>query len=143
VGKSADNYITVTENGAIVSLGFSQTNGQPLPADAPSGGISSGLSTLAANGAISMYKDAVLGDRMMVGRDQNGQLVMAFFMDPTSTAVTAARVWTVQLQPLKNPDATNFDDPVTASNLGVSAGISTAFDFNTLPSGQNLFGLIG
>src|SRR5204863_5772444 len=63
-------------------------------------------------------------------------------MDPAAT-LASAKVWTVQLEAISNPDTTNFDDPVSAAGLGVAAGVSTSFNFNELPSGQNLFGMLG
>ena len=144
VARSAEDYITVTGVvGTIVSLGFSQANGSALPVytGAATGGVASGLTAI-SGGAISFFADASLGSRMVLGVDTTNQVAVAMFLEPNAT-LTSATVWTVQFEPMSNPVATDFDDPVTASGLGVAAGISTDFDFDTLPSGQNLFGLIG
>ena len=52
-------------------------------------------------------------------------------------------MWTVQLEAIANPVTTNPDDPRTLAGLGVSAGRSLQFDFNSLHSGSNLFGTVG
>ena len=143
VGRSAENYITVTATGAITSLGFAKADGSALPvyAGAATGGVASGLSAV-AGGAISLFADASLGNRMVLGVDTTNQIALAMFMEPNAT-LTSARVWTVQLEALSNPDATTPDDPVALAGLGVGAGVSTEFNFNALPSGQNLFGTVG
>jgi hypothetical protein len=145
VGKSADNFITVTVTGTstIVSLGFVQNdaNNTPLPVLGSGTGVASGLSAV-NGGAISLFADPVLGNRMVIGVDTNGDKVLAMFLDPNAT-LTSAKIWTVQFEALANPDATNPDDPVTLGGLKVASGTSTEFNFNALPSGQNLFGTVG
>ena len=142
VGKSGDGFITVTEPGTIVSLGFSKTDGTALPVfGGADPGVASGLSA-ATGGAITLFADPVLGSRMVIGVDTAGDKVLALFLDPNGT-LTSAKVWTAQFEPLSNPVTTDFDDPVTLAGLGVAAGVSTEFDFDDLPSGQNLFGALG
>jgi hypothetical protein len=79
---------------------------------------------------------------MVLGVDTTNQISLAMFMDPNAT-LTSAKVWTVQFEPLSNPITTNFDDPVTMGGLGVAAGSSIQFNFNSLHSGSNLFGTVG
>src|SRR5262249_60405847 len=55
-----------------------------------------------------------------------------------------AKVWTVQFEPIDNPDGTNPDDSVNlGDSLGVGASSEITFNFNNLPSGANLFGVAG
>jgi len=142
VGKSADNFIAVNVNGTILSLGFSKTDGTALPVfGGADPGVASGLSAV-TGGAISLFSDSVLGNRMVIGVDTAGDKVLALFLDPNAT-LTSAKVWSVEFEPLANPDATNFDDPVTMGGLGVAAGSTLEFDFDQLHSGANLFGCVG
>ena len=144
VGKSADNYITVSAPGStITSLGFTKTDGTALPvyAGVATGGVSSTLSAL-TGGAINLFADASLGNRMVIGVDGDNQIALAMFMEPNAS-LTSAKVWTVQLEALNNPDATNPDDPVTMGGLGVAAGSTIVFTFDQLHSGSNLFGTVG
>ena len=141
VAKSADNFISVSGTG-IVTLGFSSATGQALPVyGGAQPGVASGLSAL-SGGAISLFADPVLGNRMVLGVDATGDVVFALFMQP-SADLTSARVWTVQFEALLNPVDTNPDDAVTLSGLGVAAGSTTEFNFSALPSGQSLFGTVG
>jgi hypothetical protein len=141
VGKSADGFISVTQ-GTVVSLGFSKADGTALPIfGGADPGVASSLSAL-SGGAISLFADPVLGNRMVIGVDAASDKALAMFLDPNST-LTSARVWTVQFEPLSNPITTNPDDPLTLGGLGVAAGKSIEFNFNNLPSGQNPFGTVG
>ena len=141
--ESASNYITVTETGAVVSLGFSKADGTALPVfGGATPGVASGLSAL-NGGAISLFADSSsLGNRMVLGVDAAGDVACALFLEPNA-ALTSAKVWMVQLEALSNPNANNPDDPLTMGGLGIAAGVSTEFNFNALPSGQNLFGTVG
>ena len=142
IARSADNFIT-TSGGTITSLGFVDGNGAPLPVF---GGGQPGVPTsLTAidGGAISLFGDPVFGDRLALGVDTDGDIVFAVVLDPNAT-LSAARVWVVQIEALANPDQTNHDDSVNLFDaLGVAASSSLEFDFNALPSGQNLFGTVG
>ena len=142
VAKSADNFISVSLGGSVVSLGFATAGGAALPVY---GGADPGVaSTLSAvsGGAISLFADPVLSNRVVLGVDVAGDIALAMFMDPAA-GLTSAKVWMVQFEALSNPVTTDFDDPQTLSGLGVAAGGSTEFNFNALPSGQNLFGTVG
>ena len=96
-------------------------------------------------GAISLYRDASsgLGDNLVVGVDEDGDIVLAIYMDPAADFSTA-RVWMVQTEAISNGVTTNPDDPVDLSDsIGVAAGSSLEFNFDSLPSGSNLFGIVG
>jgi hypothetical protein len=94
-------------------------------------------------GAISLFADATLGNRMVLGVDANNDIVFAIFMDPNA-ALTSTRVWMVKFEAISNPVATNPDDSVNLfDSIGVAASTTLAFDFNSLNSGDNLFGTVG
>src|SRR5687768_11656917 len=59
VGKSADNYITVSATGTTTSLGFTKADGSALPVyGGAQPGVASGLSAV-TGGAISLFADPV------------------------------------------------------------------------------------
>jgi hypothetical protein len=143
VAQSASNFITVS-GGTVTSLGFVKDDGTALPAYAgvATGGVATTLSAV-SGGTISLFADASLGNRMVLGVDANNDIVFSIFMDPNAS-LTTARAWTVQFEAVSNPVATNPDDPVDLTGfLDVAASTSLAFNFNNLPSGQNLFGTVG
>jgi hypothetical protein len=143
VAKSADNYITLSGPDAINSLNFTTSAGAALPvyAGVATGGAACNLVAL-DGGAISLFSDASLGGRLVLGVDADNNIVFALFLDPNAL-LTSAKVWMVQFEALDNPDDADFDDLVAMTGLGVGAGVSTTFNFNALPSGQNLFGTVG
>jgi len=143
VAESASNFIQVS-GGTVVALGFVDGNGGALPvyAGVPSGGVATGLSAL-NGGAISLFADATLGNRMVLGVDANNDIVFAIFMDPNA-ALTSARVWMVQFEAISNPNANNPDDSVNLfDSIGVAASTTLSFNFDQLHSGSNLFGTVG
>src|SRR5262249_7547586 len=101
VAESASNFITVS-GGTVASLGFVQDNGSALPvyAGVATGGVATTLSAV-NGGTISLFADATLGNRMVLGVDANNDIVFAIFMDPNLT-LTSARVWTVQFEAISN-----------------------------------------
>jgi hypothetical protein len=142
VAKSGDTYISLSGTGSVISLGFTTGSGGALPVyGSADPGAACNLVAL-DGGAITLFSDPVLGSRVVYGVDSNGDIVFAMYMDPNA-GLTQAKVWMVQFEAFDNPDDANHDDLLTLSGLGVGAGVSTAFDFNALPSGQNLFGTVG
>jgi hypothetical protein len=143
VAESASNFIQVS-GGTVTNLGFVKDDGSALPvyAGVATGGVTTTLSAV-NGGAISLFADATLGNRMVLGVDANNDIVFAIFMDPNAT-LTSARVWTVQFEAILNPVATNPDDPVDLTGfLDVGANTSLNFTFDQLHSGSNLFGTVG
>jgi len=147
VAESASNFITVS-GGTVASLGFVKDDGSALPtyAGVATGGIplNGPTSPRAVNGGtISLFADATLGNRMVLGVDANNDIVFAIFMDPNAT-LTSARVWTVQFEAISNPVATNSDDPVDLTGfIDVGASTFLSFTFDALHAGSNLFGAVG
>jgi len=140
VAKSAADFISVDD--AVTSLGFVDGSGGGLPVYGGSDpGVASGL-TAVDGGAISLFADSSLGDQLVLGVDEDGDIVFAIYMDP-ATDLSTARVWMVQFEAISNPDPADADDPVDLSGvLGVAAGSSTEFNFNGLHSGNNLFAMV-
>lgn len=142
VAHSASNYISLSGTGSVVSLGFTTSAGADLPVyGVDPVGAACNLTAL-DGGAISLFADSSLGSRLVLGVDTDGDIVFAMFMDVAGNLLSAS-VWMVQFEALDNPIDTNHDDPLVMTGLGVGAGVSTAFDFNALPSGQNFFGTVG
>jgi hypothetical protein len=140
---SASNYVTVTPDGSVNTLNFVTAAGTALPvySGSASGGVASNLTAL-DGGTISLFADAQLGSRLVLGVDTNNQIVLAVYLEP-ATNLTSATVYTAQFEALAHPITTDHDDPLTLTGLGVAAGGSLEFNFNALPSGQNLFGTVG
>jgi hypothetical protein len=143
VAQSASNFISLSGGGTVNALGFVGSEGKPLPVY---GGATLGvLSELDAvnGGDIRLYQDSSLGSRMVIGVDAAGDIAFALFMQPNAT-LTQASVWMVQFEALSNPNTNSHDEPMDlADSLGVAASASNEFDFSALPSGQNLFGIVG
>ena len=76
--------------------------------------------------------------------DPNGDIVFAGYLQQTGTPVTGAKMWTVQYESLFDPDSTNTDEPIDlADHLWVTASEEKTFSLKGVPSGQNLFLMIG
>src|SRR5262249_61189753 len=77
VAQSASNFITVS-GGTVTSLGFVQDDGTALPvyAGVATGGVATTLSAV-NGGTISLFADAALGNRMVLGVDANNDIVFA------------------------------------------------------------------
>ena len=140
--KTASNFISVS-GGTVTNLGFVDGSGGAMPVY---GSGNPGVATLLSavdGGAIKLFADSVLGNRMVLGVDADGDIVFALYLDPAA-AMTTAQVWMVQFEAISNPDDTNPDDAVNLfDSIGVAATTSQDFNFNALPSGQNLFGIVG
>ncbi|MFL6787478.1 MAG: DUF5801 repeats-in-toxin domain-containing protein [Sphingomicrobium sp.] len=141
IAKSSDTYIALSGTGTINTLGFVTSTGSALPVYGSGSGAASNLTAL-DGGAITLFSDANLGGRVALGVDTDGDIVFALFMDPAA-GLTSAKVWMVQFEPLANTNPANVDDPLSMTGLGVGAGVSSEFSFAGLPSGQNLFGMVG
>ena len=143
VAESSASFISVSSTGTVVGLNFVDGNGAALPVyGGATPGVLTGLTTDSGS-TISLFADPVLGSQMVLGVDSNGNIAFAVYMQPNGTD-TAARVWMTQFEALHNPVSTNPDDPVNLfDSIGVAASVSTEFNFNALPSGQNLFGIVG
>lgn len=142
VAHSAGNYISLSGTGDVVSLGFTDSSGAALPVYGVDLVGSACNLTALDGGAITLFADSVLGNQVVYGVDTQGHIVFAMYMDVASDLLSAS-VWTVQFEALDNPVDTNHDDPLEMTGLGVGAGTTTEFNFDELPSGANLFGMLG
>ncbi|MGF6456756.1 DUF5801 repeats-in-toxin domain-containing protein [Pseudomonas frederiksbergensis] len=136
VGNTGSNAFTVTAapGATITNISFVDSNGAPL------NGVDSGLDTL--NGtSILLYTDAN-NDNIVLGRagGSTGAIVFAAYIEETGSPVSGGKIWTVEYQPLKHPDATNADDSLNLLDK-VFVGTSQDLEFSLagVPSGANLF----
>ena len=138
VARSATNYIALSGTGTINSLGFVDSTGAALPVyGVDPTGAACNLTAL-DGGTITLFMDPAseLGNRVAYGVDEDGDIVFALFMEPDA-GLTSARVWMVQFEALANTNPNSFDDPLSLTGLGVGAGASQEFNFDSLPSGAN------
>ena len=109
-------------------------------AGAPLNGVDSGLDTLDGT-SILLYTDTN-NDNIVVGRagSATGAIVFAAYIEETGSPLSGGKIWTVEYQPLKHPDATNPDDAVNLLNkVFIGAGQDAEFSLANAPSGQHLF----
>ena len=84
VARSADTFITVTGTGGVASLGFTKADGTALPVfGGADPGVASGISAL-NGGAITLFADPVLGNRMVLGIDTANDKALAISSTPTA-----------------------------------------------------------
>ncbi|WP_423066393.1 DUF5801 repeats-in-toxin domain-containing protein [Devosia sp. CN2-171] len=144
-GAARNDFISLTEGSTLT--GFVMSNGDPLPVyDAsgptdPTTGVLASFTTVDGE-AIYLFADMAtgggLGAFMFLGVDASGEIVLAGHLQSDGT------ISTVQFEAITNPDSGDHDDPVDLSGLlDVAASGTIEFDFNTLPSGNNLFDILG
>ncbi|MER8576803.1 DUF5801 domain-containing protein [Mesorhizobium sp. M1338] len=144
---AATNTVATLSGGSTLE-GFVQDDGSALPVyDVVSGGpppttVATSFTTLDGE-AIYLCIDSAsgLGDNLVFGVDASGDVVFAAYITTSGSDVTISMV---QFEAIDNPDTTNPDDPVNLSGLiDVAITSPKVFNFDTLPSGQNLFGTVG
>jgi hypothetical protein len=132
-GNTGSNAFTITGGGSITDIRFVDSAGAPL------NGVDSGLDTLDGT-SILLYTDT--NNNILLGRagGANGAIVFAAYIEETGSPITGGKIWTVEYQPLKHPDATNPDDSLNLLDK-VFIGATQDLDFSlaNAPSGQNLF----
>jgi hypothetical protein len=141
-GAAQNDFISLTEGSTLT--GFVKSNGDPLLAyDAgttdPTTGVLAGFTTVDGE-AIYLFADEAtgLGASMFLGVDANGDIVLAGYLEADGT------ISTVQFEAITNPDSGDHDDPVDLSGLlDVAASGTIDFDFDDLPSSNNLFATLG
>ncbi|MCJ7422411.1 DUF5801 repeats-in-toxin domain-containing protein, partial [Sphingomicrobium astaxanthinifaciens] len=150
VAYQAD-FVTVdaADNETITDLFFAADAGG-AQYDAWDGGVpaagdlDSGLTT-AGGEKIYLFRDtdAGLGSQLLLGVTESGNVAFAIYLDPAADN-ESADAWIVQFEAIDNGDDTLVDEPVDLAELVYVAGTQTSFfGFNDLPSGQNLFGIVG
>src|SRR5687767_12306100 len=80
VAQSASNYISLSGTGSVISLGFTTATGSVLPVLGSGAGAASNLVAV-DGGAITLFSDASLGNRVVYGVDTDGDIVFAMFLD--------------------------------------------------------------
>ncbi|PMY44386.1 hypothetical protein C1X67_30125, partial [Pseudomonas sp. FW305-62] len=111
VGNTGSNAFSVSADpgATITNISFVDSTGALL------NGVDSGLDTL--NGtSILLYTDT--NDNILLGRagGPTGAIVFAAYIEETGSPLSGGKIWTVEYQPLKHPDATNPDDAVNLLN---------------------------
>ncbi|WP_225603502.1 DUF5801 repeats-in-toxin domain-containing protein [Pseudomonas sp. PDM09] len=132
-GNTGTNAFTFTGGGSITDIRFVDSAGAPL------NGVDSGLDTLDGT-SILLYTDT--NNNILVGRagGADGAIVFAAYIEETGSPVTGGKIWTVEYQPLKHPDATNPDDSLNLlDKVFIGATQDQGFSLAGAPSGQNLF----
>ncbi|WLG42547.1 hypothetical protein [Pseudomonas sp. FP1740] len=135
VGDTGSNAFTISAapGATITDISFVDSTGAPL------NGLDSGLLTLDGT-SILLYTDT--NDNILLGRagSATGAIVFAAYIEETGSPASGGKIWTVEYQPLKHPDASNPDDAVNLLNK-VFVGTSQDLEFSLagVPSGQNLF----
>src|SRR5690242_20613281 len=134
VGNTGSNAFTLTDPSGVTDIRFVDSAGAPL------NGLDSGLDTLDGT-SILLYTDTN-DNNIVVGRAgaADGAIVFAAYIEETGSPVSGGKIWTVEYQPLKHPDATNPDDSLNLQDK-VFVGVSQDLGFSLAgaPSGQNLF----
>ncbi|WP_259331205.1 DUF5801 repeats-in-toxin domain-containing protein, partial [Pseudomonas sp. FW305-56] len=136
VGNTGSNAFSVTADpgATITNVSFVDSTGALL------NGVDSGLDTLDGT-SILLYTDTS-NDNILVGRagSASGAIVFAAYIEETGSPLSGGKIWTVEYQPLKHPDATNPDDAVNLLNkVFIGAGQDAEFSLANAPSGQQLF----
>ncbi|MER9333921.1 hypothetical protein NKJ06_07910 [Mesorhizobium sp. M0293] len=143
---AATNTVATLSGGSTLE-GFVQDDGSSLPvyvvgSGAPPTDIATSFTTLDGE-AIYLCIDSAsgLGDNLVFGVDASGDVVFAVYITTSGSDVNISMV---QFEAIDNPDTNNPDDPVDLTGLiDVAITSPKVFNFDTLPSGQNLFGTVG
>ncbi|AZE49382.1 hypothetical protein C4K04_3712 [Pseudomonas chlororaphis] len=134
VGDTGSNAFTLnlTPGISVLDIKFTDSLGAAL------NGLDSGLDTLDGT-SILLYTDT--NNNILLGRagGPDGAIVFAAYIEETGTPVSGGKIWTVEYQPLKHPDASNPDDALNLLNKVFVSTVQDGFDLTNAPSGQNLF----
>ncbi len=136
VGNTGSDAFTISAppGATITDISFVDNAGAPL------NGLDSGLFTLDGT-SILLYTDTN-DNNILLGRAgaADGAIVFAAYIEETGSPATGGKIWTVEYQPLKHPDASNPDDAVNLlDKVFVGASQDLEFSLKDVPSGQNLF----
>ncbi|CAI8934742.1 DUF5801 domain-containing protein [Pseudomonas donghuensis] len=135
VGNTGSDAFTITAapGASVTDVSFTDSLGAPL------NGLDSGLDTLDGT-SILLYTDT--NNNILLGRAGGpaGAIVFAAYIQESGSPVTGGKIWTVEYQPLKHPDASNPDDALNLLNkVFIGASQDLVFSLANAPSGQNLF----
>ena len=140
---SDGNVVTVTST-SLNDIAFTDGAGAPL------NGADSELTTLAGN-RILLYSSGSNNNIVYGIEEDTGDLVFALILEETTTngVTTGAKIWSALYEPIAHdvdgaPSIANHDDVLDLTNkLFVTANEDLTFNFDELPSGANLFGVVG
>ncbi|MBP5144376.1 DUF5801 repeats-in-toxin domain-containing protein, partial [Pseudomonas chlororaphis] len=135
VGDTGSNAFTLNPAPGATNIDVSFTDGLGEPLD----GLDSGLDTLDGID-ILLYTDS--NNNIVLGRagGPDGAIVFAGYIEETGSPLSGGKIWTVEYQPFKHPDASNPDDALNLLNkVFVAASQDLTFSLANAPSGQNLF----
>ncbi|UQS88628.1 DUF5801 domain-containing protein [Pseudomonas chlororaphis subsp. piscium] len=134
VGNTGSNAFTLnlTPGINVIDIKFTDSLGAAL------NGLDSGLDTLDGT-SILLYTDT--NNNILLGRagGPGGAIVFAAYIEETGSPVSGGKIWTVEYQPLKHPDASNPDDALNLLNKVFVSTLQDGFNLTNAPSGQNLF----
>jgi hypothetical protein len=147
--SSAVNMVGVTSDGKLSTIGLTDSNG-----DAFDGTVWSGLYTDRYDDSNALLREKIYlvsdsDNQIVLGVTDPGtaneQIVFAVYLDPSGTDTSkTATLWSVTFEPMFHPSTASPDDAVDLlSQVYLTATGSKTFNFNNLPSGQNLFGIVG
>ncbi|QQX56453.1 DUF5801 repeats-in-toxin domain-containing protein [Pseudomonas chlororaphis] len=135
VGDTGSNAFTLNLAPDAINVDISFTDSLGAPLD----GLDSGLDTLDGT-SILLYTDT--DNNILLGRagGPDGAIVFAAYIEETGSPLSGGKIWTVEYQPLKHPDASNPDDALNLLNkVFIGASQDLTFSLANAPSGQNLF----
>ncbi|WP_162095572.1 DUF5801 repeats-in-toxin domain-containing protein [Pseudomonas chlororaphis] len=135
VGDTGSNAFTLNLAPDAINVDISFTDSLGAPLD----GLDSGLDTLDGID-ILLYTDT--DNNILLGRagGPDGAIVFAAYIEETGSPLSGGKIWTVEYQPLKHPDASNPDDALNLLNkVFIGASQDLTFSLANAPSGQNLF----
>ncbi|WP_447776438.1 T1SS-143 repeat domain-containing protein [Pseudomonas chlororaphis] len=135
VGDTGSNAFTLNLAPDAINVDISFTDSLGAPLD----GLDSGLDTLDGID-ILLYTDT--DNNVLLGRagGPDGAIVFAAYIEETGSPLSGGKIWTVEYQPLKHPDASNPDDALNLLNkVFIGASQDLTFSLTNAPSGQNLF----
>jgi hypothetical protein len=136
--ESASGIINVTADTPIDTFGITGLNGAVLD-----GTQSSGLFTTDGD---EIFLWSAMDGQAVLGKTAGGDVVFAVYMEPGTTVdgSTDYTLWSVTFEALADPDNPDQDEAVDLlQNAYITATGSKEFNFDELPSGNNLFGMVG
>lgn len=154
VASSSTTFIhVVSDGGPMSTLGLTDADGDPFTGTTVNDATSSNLFTTGGD-EIFLISDldnqVVLGMYDSDGDDTLDAVAFAVYMKTDGTLGTDefVQLWSVTFTPIDNPmegdTAAAYDDAVDLLSLvSITATGTKTFNFDALPAGQNLFGMVG
>ncbi len=147
--SSAVDVINVTSDGPINTLKLTDSAGDDFDGTVWSGLYTDRYDDEDPTAREKIYLVSDSDGQILLGVTDPGQadetIVFAVYLDPDgTTSPIDATLWSVTFEPIFHPDTTSDDDAVDLLSLAYLTATGTkTFNFDALPSGQNLFGIVG